>query len=152
MGGKEKASLLPSHFGREEASLLPSRKRERRRASVFAGAHCARTYSMGQPRRVSTQSAGRQGLWRQPGGRLRKTAEPGPGGRPARGVRILTLVCRRVETGPGHEACGGRRVTWRCFRGGQPSQGKHAGCGRQVARLCPSHSMRPDSTEGRATA
>ena len=34
-GGEEEASLLPSRFG-IGASLLPSRKREGRRASVFA--------------------------------------------------------------------------------------------------------------------
>ena len=77
------------------------------------GARCAGTYSMGQPRRVSTQSSRWQGLWRRPGRRLRKTAEPGPGRRPARGVRILAPVRRRVETGPGREASGGRRVTGR---------------------------------------
>ena len=105
-------------MGGEESSLLPSRKQEGRRASVFAGAHCAGTYSMGQPRWVSTQRARRQGLWRRPGRRLRKPAEPGRGRRPAGGVRILAPVSRHVETGPGHEASGGRRVTWRCFRGG----------------------------------
>ena len=40
MGGEEEASLLPSILGGEEASLLPSRKREGRRASIFAGALC----------------------------------------------------------------------------------------------------------------
>ena len=121
----------------------PPRKRQGRRASVFAGARCAGTYSMGQPRRVSTQSSRRQGLWRRPGRRLRKMAGPGPGRQPARGVRILAPVRHRVETGPGREASGGRRVTRRCFRGGRPSQGKRAGCGRRIAHLCPSHSTRP---------
>ena len=68
--GRQWASLLrlpktggeEAVLGGEEASLLPSRKREGRRASVFACACCAGTYSMGQPRRVSTQSARRQML------------------------------------------------------------------------------------------
>ena len=89
---------LPKMGGEHEASLLPSRKREGRRASVFSGARCAGTYSMGQPRRVSTQSSRRQGLWRRPGRRLRKTAEHGPGRRPVRGVRILAPSRR---DGPG---------------------------------------------------
>ena len=122
MGGEEEASLLPSHFGRGGGFF------------VFTGVHCAGTYSMGQPRRVSTQSSRRQGLWRRPGRWLRKTAEPGPGRQPARGICILVPVRRRVETGPGREASGGRRVTWRCFRGGRPSQGKRSDRDRERAR------------------
>ena len=122
--GSTRPLSSPPILGGEEASLLPSRKREGRRASVFAGARCAGTYSMGQPRRVSTQSSRRQGLWRRPGRRLRETAEPGPGGLPARGVRILAPVRRRVETGPGREASGGRRVTGRCFSRGAAVPGE----------------------------
>ena len=122
--GSTRPLSSPPILGGEEASLLPSRKREGRRASVFAGARCAGTYSMGQPRRVSTQSSRRQGLWRRPGRRLRETAEPGPGGLPARGVRILAPVRRRVETGPGREASGGRHVTGRCFSRGAAVPGE----------------------------
>ena len=120
-GARGLSPPLPFWEGRR---LLSSRKREGRRASVFAGARCAGTYSMGQPRRVRTQSSRRQGLWRRPGQRLRETAEPGPGGLPARGVRILAPVRRRVETGPGREASGGRRVTGRCFSRGAAVPGE----------------------------
>ena len=88
---------LPKWEGRR--SLLPSRKREGRRASVFAGAG---TYSMGQPRRVSTQSARWQGA-----SSAHRRSQALAGGRPW-GVRILAPVHRRVETGPGREASGGR--------------------------------------------
>ena len=119
--GRRRPLSSPPILGGEEASLLPSRKRDGRRASVFAGTRCAGTYSMGQPCWVSTQSSRRQGLWHWPGHRLRKTAGPGPGRRLARGVRILAPVRHRVEMGPGREASDGRRITWRCFRGvGRP--------------------------------
>ena len=54
----------------------------------------------------SLVGSARQGLWRRPGRRLRKTAKPGPGRQQARGARILAPVHRRIETGPGREASG----------------------------------------------
>ena len=102
--GSTRPLSSPPILGGEEASLLPSRKREGRRASVFAGARCAGTYSMGQPRRVSTQSSRRQGLWRRPGRRLRETARSAPGpaqGALPRGAGRRARASEAARTGPG---------------------------------------------------
>ena len=95
---EEEASLLPSHFGR--GGGLPFSGGEEG-ASVFAGAHCAGTYSMGQPRRVSTQSARWQGLWRRPGRQLRTPTEPSPGRRPAVGRAYPGAGAPSRRDGPG---------------------------------------------------
>ena len=88
-------------FWEGRRSLLPSRKQEGRRASVFAGAHCAGTYSMGQPRQVSTQSARWQGLWRRPGRQLRTPTEPSPGRRLAVGRPYPGAGAPSRRDGPG---------------------------------------------------
>ena len=70
----------------------------------------------------------------------------------AAGLPPRSAPPNRARPSPGASLPATARVTRRCFRGGRPSQGKRAGCGRRVARLCPSHSTRPDSTEGHAMA
>ena len=92
--------------------LIPSRKWEVRRASVFTGACCAGTYSMGQPVGSACEAHG---------GRASGSCQGTSSANRMGGIRILAQVRRHVETGPGHEARGGRRVTCRCFRwGGRP--------------------------------